>query len=118
VEGQSDPGNVNDVNDGAPVPASGRRPLGDPMATKSFEAKQKTQFDAKGKKIFDGYAPGQSFRKKTSAEIAGEVRQAAQEAPEAIEQQRIPKPARDMAKGYFRNLGDPKSAEPKGEAKP
>src|SRR5262249_30762748 len=110
--GQFDPMNADNITDGSPVPASGRRPLSDPMATKSFEAKQKSPFDPKGKKLFDGYAPGQSFRKKTSAEMAGEVRQAAQEAPEAIEQQRIPKPARDMAKGYFRNFGDPKSVEP------
>jgi hypothetical protein len=68
--------------------------------------------------MFDGYAPGQSFRKKTTAEIAGEVKQASQEAPEAIEQQRIPKAARDMAKGYFRNLGDQKAPTPKPDNKP
>ena len=37
--------------------------------------------------------------------ITEEVRQAAQEAPEAIEQQKIPKAARDLAKGYFKGLG-------------
>jgi hypothetical protein len=95
---------------------AGRRPRGTEHATKSFETKAKGQFD-KGKIIFDGYAPGSNFRKKTSAEMVGEIQQASQEAPEAIEQQRIPKAARDMAKGYFRNLGghgtDTKPANPR-----
>jgi hypothetical protein len=85
------------------------------MATDSFDAKVKGEFDPKGKKMFEGYAPGQSFKKKTSAEMAGEVRQAAQEAPEAIEQQRIPRASRDILKGYFRNLGDAKAPPPKPE---
>ena len=50
--------------------------------------------------------------------MTGEVRQASQEAPEAIEQQRIPKAARDMAKAYFRNLGGRPEPEPKKAAKP
>jgi hypothetical protein len=44
----------------------------------------------------------------------GEIRQASQEAPEALDQQRIPKSARDMAKGYFENLG----AQGQKKAKP
>ena len=84
---------------------AGRRPLGEDKAVRSYDAKNKGGFDPTGKKIFDGYAPGQNFKKKTTAEFSGEIEQARQEAPEAIEQQRIPKPARDMAKGYFRNLG-------------
>ena len=31
--------------------------------------------------------------------------EASQEAPEAIERQRVPKAAGDMMKGYFKNLG-------------
>jgi hypothetical protein len=84
---------------------AGRRPLGEKGPYRSFDAKAKTEFDPKGKKIFDGYAPGQNFRKKSGAEIVGEIRQATQEAPEAIEQQRIPRAYREAAKGYFRNLG-------------
>jgi hypothetical protein len=96
-------GGYSEQNDGGP--GAGRRPLGEKGAFKSFDAKAKTEFDAKGKKIFDGYAPGQSFKKKSTVEIEGEIRQAAQEAPEAVEQQRIPKAYRESAKGYFRNLG-------------
>ena len=92
--------------------------MADPHATRSFEAKGKTPFDPKGKKIFDGYAPGQNFKKRSSVEMAGEIKQASQEAPEAIEQQRIPKGARDVAKGYFRNLGGQKEGEAKKEKQP
>lgn len=74
------------------------------MATRSYDAKAKSEFDAKGKKIFDGYAPGQTFKRKSGAEMIGEIKQASQEAPEAIEQQRIPKAAREMAKGYFQRM--------------
>jgi hypothetical protein len=92
--------------------------MGKDGETKSFETKVKSDFNPKGKKLFDGYAPGQNFKKKTSAEMVGEVKQASQEAPEAIEQQRIPRAARDIAKGYFRNLGTKKEPEPKNEEKP
>lgn len=90
-----------------------RRPVAEEKAIKPFDARTKTEFEPKGKKIFDGYAPGQNFKKRSSSEMAGEIKQAAQEAPEAIEQQRIPKAARDVAKGYFRNLGGQKEPEKK-----
>jgi hypothetical protein len=39
-------------------------------------------------------------------EVGGAFRQAVQDAPEAIERQRIPNPeAADMVKGYFQKLG-------------
>jgi hypothetical protein len=91
--------------------------LGEEKPFRSFETKARSEFD-KGKLIFDGYAPGGNFKKKSSVEMAGEVRQASQEAPEAIEQQRIPKAARDMAKGYFRNLGGRNEAEPRKAKEP
>lgn len=111
LEEAKDAATVNEQEMEGPGPGgegigSGRRPLSDPMATRSYETKLKGRFD-KGRLVFDGYAPGPNFKKKTTADLAGEVRQAAQEAPEAIEQQRIPKAARDIAKGYFRNLAGP-----------
>jgi hypothetical protein len=90
---------------GNPGIGAGKRPDGrkdDRFNT--FDAKAKAEFDSKGKKIFEGYAPGQNFRKRNGADLAGEIKQASQEAPEAIEQQRIPKAARDMAKGYFQKM--------------
>ena len=70
-----------------------------------IDARQRTDFNAKGKKIFDGFAPGENFKARPGPEILGEVAPAAQEAADAVEQQRIPKAARDLAKGYFKNLG-------------
>ena len=98
--------------------ASGRRPLGKQKPYRSFEAKAKVEFDAKGKKIFDGYAPGQNFKKKSSAEFFGEIKQASQEAPEAIEQQRVPKAAREMMKGYFQRMSAQTEKEQKARPKP
>ena len=92
---------------------AGRRPLGKAKPFKSYEAKTKSEFDAKGKKIFDGYAPGQTFRSKKGAEMIGDIQQASQEAPEAIEQQRIPRGARDMAKGYFQRMRQQSDSPPK-----
>jgi hypothetical protein len=83
---------------------AGKRPESKEKAFKSRDSRIRAEFDPKGKKIFDGYAPGQNFRKKTGAELIGEIKQASQEAPEAMEQQRIPKAARDMARGYFQKM--------------
>lgn len=106
------------TEDGQAVPGAGRRPLGEKGPTKSFEARAKAEMDPKGKKIFAGYAPGQNYTKKSNVEIEGEIRQAAQDAPEALEQQRIPRAYRESAKGYFRNLGGQREAPPKSEEKP
>ncbi len=94
-------------------PGAGRRPLGKAKPFKSYDAKTKGEFDSKGKKIFDGYAPGQTFRSKKGAEMIGDIQQASQDAPEAIEQQRIPRGARDMARGYFENMRQQSSGDPK-----
>jgi hypothetical protein len=112
---------ASDLDEDAPNNAgqgAGQRPLGKPKSFKSFEARAKNEFDPKGKKIFAGYAPGQSFQKRSGAEIAGEIRQASQEAPEAIEQQRIPKAARDMAKGYFQRMREQTERDPNPPSKP
>lgn len=91
---------------------SGKRPDGKLDNTKPLESKQAGQFDTKGEKSFAGSAPGQAYRKQSTSELAGAIQQATQEAPEAIEVQRIPKAARDMAKGYFKNLGQQTTPPP------
>lgn len=87
----------------------GRRPDGKPMDTESADARQRTHFDRQGAKIQVGVA-GQAERVigKTSVTIQGEIQQVAQEAPEAIENQRIPRGYKDTTKGYFRNIGQQK----------
>jgi uncharacterized coiled-coil DUF342 family protein len=99
-------------------PPGGKRPVAAEGNLKPYDSQTKSPFDPKGKKIFEGYAPGQNFRGKSSLEMEGEIKQAAQEAPEAIESQRYPKAAQDMVKGYFRNLGGQKEKEAKKESKP
>lgn len=84
---------------------SGRRPDGQDQPYRSYDDKAKADFDHKGQIRVEGYVPGQAYKKPTKLEIEGEIRQASQEAPEAIERQRIPKAARDMARDYFRGLG-------------
>ena len=81
-----------------------RRPTAPDMQNKPYDSQARTPFDPKGKKIFDGFAPGMNFKGKSSVEMEGDIKQAAQEAPEAIEGQRYPKAAKDMVKGYFNNL--------------
>lgn len=87
-----------------PVPASGRRPEDKSGDFKSRPNQQRVDFDAKGRKEITDLVPGRAFQKKSSSEIAGEVEQASQEAPEAIERQRLPRAASEMTKGYYENL--------------
>jgi len=103
-------GDSDQPNDGGV--GQGKRGLGKDSPYKSFDAKQRADFNPKGKKILEGFAPGEAFKSRPGPEIAGDVKQAAQEAPEAIEQQRIPKGARDIAKGYFKNLGGQEEKAP------
>ncbi|HEV8059505.1 MAG TPA: hypothetical protein VGP68_06515 [Gemmataceae bacterium] len=104
---------TEDANDQPAGQGAGRRPLGKAKPFKSYDAKTKSEFDAKGKKIFDGYAPGQTFRSKKGAEMIGDIKQASQDAPEAIEQQRIPRAAADMSRGYFKNMRQQADSDPK-----
>jgi hypothetical protein len=117
ARGLSGAGQGNGRGLGGQGQGSGQRADGSQGKIRSFEAKENGEFNPKGQKHFDGFVPGQAYKKKTGVELAGEIRQAAQIAPEAIETQRIPKAARDMAKGYFKNLSGqadaPKSAPPK-----
>lgn len=94
-------------------PPGARRPVDPESPNKPYDSQARTPFDPKGKKIFDGFAPGMNFRGKSSVEMEGEIKQAAQEAPEAIENQRYPKAAKDMVKGYFNNLNAQKEKEKK-----
>lgn len=118
-EGQcrSKPGR-KDYGKGAAEGGAGRRGEGEQGKTKSFDARVAGQFNPKGKKVFDGYAPGQAFKKKPGVDLVGEIQQAAQEAPDAIEVQRIPRAAREMAKGYFKNLGGQNETSKEESKKP
>ena len=67
------------------------------------------------KEITD-FLPGRTYKKKSSEEVAGDVKQASQEAPEAIERQRIPRAAQEMAKGYYEKLRQQSEKDQKKDA--
>jgi hypothetical protein len=112
-EGQG--GDKNQSGNGMGKTASkfpgGRRPETKNGPSNPLERQARTQFDPKGQKILEGYVPGRAIKGKSPAEISGEIKRASQEAPEEIEQQRIPREYRDSAKGYFRNLSGQKDGK-------
>ncbi|WP_020473325.1 ABC transporter permease family protein [Zavarzinella formosa] len=86
--------------------ASGKREENKDALTKKGEENQvRGFFDPKGKKRYGGSTTGPAFKQQSSAEMAGEIQQAVQEAPEAVEVQRLPRAAKDMVKEYFEKLG-------------
>jgi len=94
-------------------PASGQRPLGKEHETKSQEERARSELD-KGRQQLVDFLPGEGLRNGPVKrdELTEEIRQASQAAPEAIDRQRLPRSASDMAKGYFEKLRGPEK-EPK-----
>jgi hypothetical protein len=87
--------------------ASGRRPENKDAQTKPGEEQRvRGFFDPKGRKTYGGSTTGPAFKKASSVEMAGDIKQAVQEAPEAVEVQRLPKAAKEMVKEYFEKLGN------------
>ncbi len=96
---------MGDGSGGAGV-ASGRRPESkDGKDNAGNEERIRGNFDPKGRKAYAGATNGPAFKKRTTTELGEEIRQAAQDAPDAIEVQRLPKGAREMVKEYFEKLG-------------
>jgi len=110
--------NVQKPGPGGVGRGSGERPEAKDDNTGSEDVKIESEFDKKGQKNVVGYAPNtnKKFKKARAEDIQGEIKQAAQEAPEAIERLRIPKAASDMTKGYFEKLGG--QTDPKKDGKP
>ena len=87
--------------------ATGKRPENKDAQTKAGdEQRVRGFFDPKGRKTYGGSTTGPAFKKASSVEMAGDIKQAVQEAPEAVEVQRLPKAAKEMVKEYFEKLGD------------
>jgi hypothetical protein len=91
----------------------GRRPEKKNDTGKPIDSKVRTPLDKKGQFVLDGYTPGQNYKKVKPSEVAGQVEQATQEGPEALEQQSIPKPYRKTAKDYYDKLGDQRGKDDK-----
>jgi hypothetical protein len=86
--------------------ATGNRPENKDAKTKEGDEKRvRGFFDPKGRKTYGGSTTGPAFKKASSAEMSKEIQQAVQEAPEAVEVQRLPKAAQEMVKEYFEKLG-------------
>src|SRR5262249_38764147 len=82
---------------------------------KARNQQQRVDFDSTGRKEIEDFVPGKSFKKKASAEMAGDVKQASQEAPEAVERQRIPQAGKEMTKGFYEALREQADKEQKPE---
>jgi hypothetical protein len=87
----------------------GRRPIdpNDPNSKISPE-RSRAQVDAKGQQRVTGYARGGTFNKIPAKAVEGAFRQAVQDAPEALDRQRIPDDARAITRDYFKNLENQK----------
>jgi hypothetical protein len=95
---QETPGSHN------PVQAAGRRLESKEGPTNKIDARTRAEM-TKGEMRIEGFEKGFNLKRpKKSSEIAGEIKQASQEAPEAIDRMRIPKAISDISKGYFENL--------------
>jgi hypothetical protein len=93
-------------------PASGRRPDGKAHDTKEQEKQARSELDKGNLQIVD-HLPGEGFKApRKPAELTEEIRQAAQDASEAIDRQRLSKSASEMAKGFFEKMrGQDKDAK-------
>lgn len=95
------PGNDN------PAQASGRRPESKEGETAAKEERARSRLDKGRLQVID-HVPGDGFKgPRRPAEMREEIRKASQEAPEAIDRQRLPRSASDMARGYFEKLRGP-----------
>jgi DNA repair exonuclease SbcCD ATPase subunit len=101
--------------DGKPVPGAGQRPQSKEGETNSREEWAHSPMDKGRLQVID-HVPGDGFKgPRKPAEMTEDIRRASQEEPEAIDRQRLPRSASDMARGYFEKLRGPdkKPAEPR-----
>jgi hypothetical protein len=93
--------------DGKPVPGAGQRPVAKDGDTASKEEWSHSRMDKGRLQVID-HVPGDGFKgPRKPAEMTEEIRRASQEEPEAIDRQRLPRSASDMARGYFEKLRGP-----------
>jgi hypothetical protein len=89
-------------------PGAGRRPESKDRGDTGAEEKWAPGEHAGGKVEVVGHGPSGGFKgPRKPSEMAEEIRQAAQEAPAAIDRQRLPASARKMARGYFEKVRGP-----------
>jgi hypothetical protein len=93
--------------DGKPMPAAGKRPESPDGKTGSKAEWAHSQMDKGRLQVIDHVA-GDGFKgPRKPAEMSEEIHRAAQEEPEALDRQRLPRSASNMARGYFEKLRGP-----------
>ncbi len=96
----------------------GPRPESKDKGDTATEEKSSPSQWEKGKLEVVGDGPMGGFKgPRKPSDMAEEIRQAAQEAPAAIERQRLPASARKMARGYFEKVRGPDKDKDKKDAK-
>jgi hypothetical protein len=83
----------------------GQRAAGEDGNTNPKLERQKGQLDNKTQFMVTGFGKGGTFNRIPSNQVSGAFRQAQQDAPDAIERQRVPPDAAEMMRGYYENLG-------------
>lgn len=101
--------------DGKPMPAAGKRPGSPDGKTSAKEEWAHSRMDKGRLQVID-HVPGDGFKgPRKPAEMTEEIRRASQEEPEALDRQRLPRSASDMARGYFEKLRGPDRDSKKAE---
>lgn len=103
--GQGKPGKKDNAKGFAEGASGEREENKDALTKKGEEQRIRGSFDPKGRKRYGGTTDGPAFKQQTTVEMAGEIQQAVQEAPDAIEVQKLPRAAKGMVKEYFEKLG-------------
>jgi hypothetical protein len=99
--------------DGQPQPAAGKRPESKDGDTAAKDEWAHSQIDKGRLQVID-HIDGDGFKgPRKPADMAEEIRRAAQEEPEALDRQRLPRSASDMARGYFEKLRGPDKTAPR-----
>jgi hypothetical protein len=104
--------------DGKSKKPGGRRPETKDSQMGSQDQRAKADM-TKGQLRIEGFQKGDNLKRpKKSSEMAGDIKQASQDAPEAIDRLRIPKGRGDISKAYFDNLRQQSEKEAKDAKKP
>jgi len=111
-QGQGQPGNQPgkggpNSQPGPGGPATGARPESKTGDTKEKEERSRSQL-GKGKQSILDFVPGEGLKEPFNPGAHVDViRQAAQEAPEALDRQQLPRGASEMVRGYFEKFRMP-----------
>lgn len=84
------------------------RPIAKDKETGSKDLRQHADHDKKSPLIIQGITKGGTFNPIPSQEVGGVFKRVAQDAREAIDQQRVPPGTEDFLQGYFNKLGGQK----------